>query len=472
MSASSSDRDLVIGVTPFHEPNGDLVVAVERAGYLGVLDVGPDGAAARAELERVRGRGIRRFGVRVAGGCALSPAQLPAEVDTVVIDLVAAPAGWRAGAARLAKDAGVRVLAEVTSTHEAATALEAGVDGLVARGLEAGGRVGELSTFVLLQRLLGECGVPVWAAGGIGPRTAAAAVAGGARGVVIDSQLALAAESRLPAEVAAAIDAMDGSEARVSGGYRVYTRPGLPRIAPAPDRFGARDLHRQLLPVGQDGGFAAPLAARFTTAGGIVAAIGDAITAHVRLAARIEPLKDAVPVQGPMTRVSDRAGFAAAVARAGGLPFLALALMPGEAAGELLTETAGLLGGMPWGAGILGFAPPEVRAAQLAAILAARPPYALIAGGRPSQAAALEEAGIETFLHVPSPGLLGQFLAAGPAGSCSRAPSAAGTSGRAAASRCGRRRYRGCWSSRTWRRCGCGSPAACTTSGRRPWSRP
>jgi NAD(P)H-dependent flavin oxidoreductase YrpB (nitropropane dioxygenase family) len=42
-----------------------------------------------------------------------------------------------------------------------------------------------------------------------------------------------------------------------------------------------------------------------------------------------------------------------------------------------------------------------------------RPSYAIIAAGRPAQAAALEEVGISTFLHAPSPGLLKQFLDAG-----------------------------------------------------------
>ncbi|WP_211206350.1 hypothetical protein [Acaricomes phytoseiuli] len=42
-----------------------------------------------------------------------------------------------------------------------------------------------------------------------------------------------------------------------------------------------------------------------------------------------------------------------------------------------------------------------------------QPSHAIIAGGRPAQAAALESAGIKTFLHVPSPGLLAQFLDAG-----------------------------------------------------------
>jgi 3-oxoacyl-(acyl-carrier-protein) synthase/NAD(P)H-dependent flavin oxidoreductase YrpB (nitropropane dioxygenase family) len=310
--------------------------------------------------------------------------------------------------------AAVRVLAEVTSAAEAEAALKRGAHGLVARGFEAGGRIGELSTFVLVQRLVTAFpGVPVWAMGGIGPYTAAAAVAGGARGVAVDAQLALTAEARPSAVVASALAAMDGSETRVTGGYRVYTRPGLPAIDPAAGRFGARDLREQLLPVGQDGAFAAPLAARHKTAGGVTRAIGEAITAQIELAARIEPLRDAVPVQGPMTRVSDRAEFAAAVADDGGLPFLALALMPGDQVEELLARTGALLRGRPWGAGILGFAPQPIREAQLAAIMRARPPFALIAGGRPSQAALLQEAGIDTFLHVPSPGLLSQFLASG-----------------------------------------------------------
>ena len=43
-------------------------------------------------------------------------------------------------------------------------------------------------------------------------------------------------------------------------------------------------------------------------------------------------------------------------------------------------------------------------------IRAHRPPFALIAGGRPDQARALEDEGIATYLHVPSPGLLQLYL--------------------------------------------------------------
>lgn len=411
----ASDRDLVITITPFCEPAADIVVAAERAGGLAVLDLGTDGNRAHAALQRVQSRWDGPFGVRVCAGFLVPPGNLPAEVDTLVVDLSVPAEFWPADMKpHSAAGAGTRrVLAEVTSPQEAREAARRGAHGLIARGSEAGGRTGPLSTFVLVQRLLAEFSLPVWAMGGIGEHTAAAAVAGGARGVVIDAQLALTAEAALPADVAAAISAMDGSETRLAAGHRVYARPDLPSIEPGPGRLGARGLREQLLPVGQDGAFAAELAQRYRTVGGVVQALRSAIRSHIALAARIQPLADAVPVQGPMTRVSDSPQFAAEVAAAGGLPFLALALMPGDETRRLLADTGRLLGAQPWGVGILGFAPPELREAQLEAILEARPPRALIAGGRPSQAAALEQAGIETFLHVPSPGLLDQFVAAG-----------------------------------------------------------
>ena len=114
-----------------------------------------------------------------------------------------------------------------------------------------------------------------------------------------------------------------------------------------------------------------------------------------------------------MTRVSDVAPFAEAVAREGGLPFIALALLRRPEVERLLEETARQVAGRPWGVGLLGFVPPDLREEQLVAVRAARPPFALIAGGRPDQAAELERDGIATYLHVPSPGLLDQYLRAG-----------------------------------------------------------
>ncbi len=400
------EQELVVGITPFEEPNAPLAVALARAGAVGVLDLGRDAVSARAALADVCRWWSGGFGVRVPAGCPLSPADLPEQVRVVV----------HGPGSRWPSASGRRAFVEVTSVVEAHAAVRAGVYGLIAKGAEAGGRVGTTTTFVLLQQLLADpqIRVPVWAAGGIGPHTAAAAIAGGAAGIVLDAQLALVAEAGLPDEVAAAIRAMDGSETAIIGGHRLYTRPDLPAADPdtVVSRLGARNL--TVLPIGQDGALAAPLAQRYVTAGGVVAAVRTAVTEQLH-AARTQTIQGVGPlvVQGPMTRVSDRAGFAAAVAAAGGIPFLALSLSSGEQTHVLLDQTAALLKGQPWGVGILGFAPPDVREAQLAAVHQVRPPYALIAGGRPAQAMPLEAAGIETFLHVPSPGLLDRFLTEG-----------------------------------------------------------
>ncbi|MFD7657786.1 beta-ketoacyl synthase N-terminal-like domain-containing protein, partial [Actinosynnema sp. NPDC059797] len=410
--------DLVIAVNPVHRPAPRLTAVVARAGGLGVLELpAADPRAAADALELAARWTPGPFGVRVRPGCP--DVELPANATTVLLaDPTRDPGGFP----------GRRVLVEVTDLDEARSAVAAGAAGLVARGREAGGRVGELSTFVLLQQVLAAVDVPVWAAGGIGPHTAAAAVAGGAAGVVLDTQLARYPEAGLPLEVTAALDGLDGSETVLHRGYRVLRRrgPGVPDL-PAEgiaDRLGADDPREQFLPVGQDVALATVFARRWRTPGAAVRAVRDAVLAALAddaAPAVLGPgstgarhLGTALPVaQGPMTRVSDRPGFAAAVASAGGLPFLALALSGAPQTRELLERTRDELGDAPWGVGVLGFAAEDVRTAQLEVVREVRPTHAIIAGGRPAQAADLEAAGIAAFLHVPSPGLLRQFLAAG-----------------------------------------------------------
>ena len=422
------DRDLIWVETPFQEPAARVVVAAARAGAFGLLDLGQDAARARAALEIVVGRTDAPFGVRVPELCALDVSDLPETVHTVVLASADAELidAWRTDARRL--------VVEVRSVDEAHLALghHNGVDGLVARGAESGGRVGTTGAFVLGQQVRTLTDLPVWVQGGIGRHTAAAAVAGGAAGVVVDSQVALLREcaSSLPRPIRSAIAAMDGSETRVVGEHRVYNRPDLwvadLDATTTPDqiagRLGAATLTDQALPAGQDTALASTFATRYGTVGAMVAGLRREIVEHIEAARKAEPLapgRGVAPelgtqypvVQGPMTRVSDRAPFAAAVAEGGGLPFLALALLRGETeVRPLLEETKELLGERPWGVGVLGFVPKELRDEQLAVIRDVGPPLALIAGGRPAQAQVLEEAGIRTFLHVPAPGLLERFL--------------------------------------------------------------
>ncbi len=415
-----------LGLSPFLIPDDRLTIALCRAGALGVLELGRDPAAARAALSTVARQVPAGFGVRVTSGTAVEPASLPREVRVVVLpaDVPAAP--W----------AGRERLVQVTSIEEARAAIEAGADGLIAKGSESAGRVGECSTFVLAQALLAADsllgGRPVFLQGAIGLHAAAAAFAGGASGVVLDDALALLRESRLDQAARKLISGLDGSETTVLGGHRVFLRPGFlaadlaadqsdPTAAEVEALIGGTDPSTNLLPMGQGIGLAARYADRYRTVAGLLSALSDNVATSLRLAQAANPLAPQSPlaealgcrypiVQGPMSRVSDSPAFALAVAQAGGLPFLAVGLKSGPALSDLLRETATHLAGRPFGVGLLGFAPPALWEEQSALVLAARPRAAIIAGGRPSQARLFEERGIQTWLHVPSPGLLDLYL--------------------------------------------------------------
>ncbi|MFJ7214370.1 SDR family NAD(P)-dependent oxidoreductase [Amycolatopsis sp. NPDC098790] len=390
--ADRGSAGLIVAVSPVRWPSARAVAAAARGGGLGVLDL-TGGPAAADELALLAEWGVPEYGVRLAGPVA----DLPEAVTTVLLT---------EDSPCTARDfPGRRVLAEVTSRASAARAVDGGAHGLIARGHECGGRTGELSTLVLLQALLENFAVPVWAAGGIGPHTAAAAVAGGAAGVVVDTQLALLPEAELPSALTRALAGLDGSETTVVDGVRRLSRHGSEPIEAGQDVFLATRF--------RDRWGTVTAAVR-----GLADAIGDALRVETPVlgpgSAGSRALGTALPIaQGPMTRVSDQPAFAAAVAAGGALPFIALALSGPDQTRDVLERTREAVGDAPWGVGVLGFAAEDVKAAQLAVIRELRPTHAIIAGGRPAQAAALEEAGISTFLHVPSPGLLKQFLEAG-----------------------------------------------------------
>jgi acyl transferase domain-containing protein/NAD(P)H-dependent flavin oxidoreductase YrpB (nitropropane dioxygenase family)/NAD(P)-dependent dehydrogenase (short-subunit alcohol dehydrogenase family)/acyl carrier protein len=436
------NRHRVLVATPQGLESSALVIAADRAGGLGILD-GTEQETRNRSISRIRDFRVRSFAVRV------HPEQLCQDwIDRAGENLIAVVCSSPGTGERLKlacariQALGRRALCEVRSAAEAQTALDAGSDGLIAVGHEAGGRVGADPAFILLQAILARTDRPVWIRGAIGPRVSAGCIAAGAAGVVLEGALLLARESSLAQEVRKLVGVWDGSESLLiespdSPPIRVYAPPMSPVLARLREaaRHGGEQWQLaldkevgwgpgQAWPIGQDAAFAADLARQWVSVGGIVQAVERAMEQGVEDAARARPLAEDAPLavshgcrlpilQGPMTRVSDVASFAEAVAREGGLPYIAIALLRGEEVRRLLEETVRQVAGRPWGVGLIGFAPAELRAEQLTAIKAVRPPFALIAGGRPDQAAELEKDGIATYLHVPSPGLLDQFLRSG-----------------------------------------------------------
>ena len=138
------DPDRIIAISPFGRPDGRIVVAAARAGATSIVDLGTDEARARVELDLIVARCGEPFGVRL--GPTAPTLDLPAAVTTVVVTDVDQLGG--------AAFEGRRVLAEVTSLDDAARAVAAGAAGVIAKGSEAGGVIGDEPAFVLLQRLV------------------------------------------------------------------------------------------------------------------------------------------------------------------------------------------------------------------------------------------------------------------------------------------------------------------------------
>lgn len=436
----------VIAITPAQRLDPQIAIAACRSGALGILDLGlredPSArTAAIGKLAKAAG-GSRLWGLRwdTFGTQASGLEHLGGMLSGRVPVLVLAASGpeetnkLRKAAKRLAH----RVLLEVNDLDAAQAAQAAGYDGLIVKGHEAGGRVSKRASFILLQEFHARLDVPYWLQGGIGLCSAAAAVLAGAAGVVLGEQLWLADEGPFDApEDRTLWSQLDGSETVLVGDdnelYRLFGRAGrskLHELEPAVAEQGAwRELLLRFLlddsdpviPVGQDIAFAGAFAERYRTVGRIITAVRTSIDTGLKRTkvqhvlapdsplARLHGTRFPI-VQGPMTRVSDVAPFARAVAEAGGLPFLALAVMRGPQVVALLTKTKAMMGDTPWGVGILGFMPLELRQEQLDVIREVKPPFAIVAGGRPSQARELEGLGIATYLHVPSPGLLKMFI--------------------------------------------------------------
>ena len=437
----------VLVLTPAGLGDAAFAIAAQRAGHLGIfnaeLALAPE--ALLAGLDALAAATPGGYGVKLAdpqAAAALVGSHGARGLAVIVLEAGAALAAPETLAAIRA--CGVRVLLEATR-WDPRLAGPVAAQGLIVKGHEAGGQVGEATAFILLQQALAAGAGPVFVRGGIGLHSVGAVRAGGAAGVVLDDQLLLLRESALHQTLTPVLARLTGADTvlvEAAGGvqWRGVERPGGRAAAtlrtalartPAPDQAGVAqaafgwDLAAgRIAPLGQAAAFAADLARRFGSLGRLARAMQQHSAAAVALAAKSPVFGEgqgvAGPhgtrwpiVQGPMTRVSDTAAFAQAVSTGGALPMVALALMRPDATETLLAEVATRLQGKPWGVGLLGFAPSALIRAQVEVALRHGPAFALIAGGRPDQARALEADGIPSYLHVPSPRLLTMFLEQG-----------------------------------------------------------
>ncbi|TJY56718.1 SDR family NAD(P)-dependent oxidoreductase [Sinimarinibacterium sp. CAU 1509] len=443
----------IAGIVPADMAHPGLALALARSGATGLLDLEfvTDTGQARNNLRRLFEATDARIGLRVVAAQASLAAEIIATAGARALTVVLAGAATELPALR--KKLQLRdqdfCLAEITSADDVDT-VTPHCAALLLRGHESGGWVGDDTSYILLQKVRRRTQRPIYVQGGIGVRAAAACRVAGAAGVVLDDTLLLLAESPLTETQKSELGRLNGAETRLLGELlgrpcRVYGRPNSPALKAAEELTRTAEggsltveewTHRlseslgwsadssRVLPLGQGIGLAAQYRKQYRSVARLVQAMRRASRQQAEQAAELGFIGEDGPLarshgtrfplcQGPMTRVSDSPEFAVDVAKGGALPFLALALMRGPQVAQMLEQTRAQIGDRPWGVGMLGFVPHALREEQCAEIWKCKPPFALIAGGRPDQAAEFEKRGIATYIHAPAPALLKMYLEQG-----------------------------------------------------------
>jgi NAD(P)H-dependent flavin oxidoreductase YrpB (nitropropane dioxygenase family) len=195
----------------------ELVAAVSNAGGLGILQAQlcPP-PLFRQEIRRIRALTERPFGVNLI-------LHFPVEdhVDVCLDERVPVLSffwGDPTPYVERAHAAGVKVFHQVGSVAEAEKGAAAGIDVIVAQGVEAGGHIaGEVSTLALIPRVVDAIAPrPVVAAGGIADgRGVVAVLALGAQAAMLGTRFLASAESRAhPGYKQRLLEADEGSTVR------------------------------------------------------------------------------------------------------------------------------------------------------------------------------------------------------------------------------------------------------------------
>jgi enoyl-[acyl-carrier protein] reductase II len=149
--------------------NAPLVIAVSNAGAMGVIAAGPMRPADfRKALADIRAGTDKPYGVNIPLTSPRAAELLDIAYEARIPVMVASQGGPRGQLERF-RAIGTKWLHVVASVGHALKAEAAGVDALVVDGMEAGGHPppSEVTTLVLVRRVLKAVKIPVVASGGI-----------------------------------------------------------------------------------------------------------------------------------------------------------------------------------------------------------------------------------------------------------------------------------------------------------------
>ncbi len=181
---------------------GRLAAAVSRAGGLGMIGMGSAATAPELQAELMQLGEVGSFGVGLVHWVMSDRPDLFETALAARPTLVSVSFGDEFSWVTRVHDAGSLAVIQVADAAAARRAVGAGVDVVVARGLEGGGH-GEprIGTLPLLAEVLDTVEVPVLAAGGIAsPRALAAVLGAGASGAWLGTVFAVCPEALTPSD--------------------------------------------------------------------------------------------------------------------------------------------------------------------------------------------------------------------------------------------------------------------------------
>ncbi|MCP4020628.1 MAG: polyketide synthase, partial [Desulfobacteraceae bacterium] len=323
--------------------------------------------------------------------------------------------------------------------------------GLVLRGNEAGGKTSRYSSFILMQWYLKNSDLPVFIHGGVGRYTASGMFAAGVSGIVLDTQVLMADEAPVSKNFKKLLSMLDESDStevlfQETETYRVFAKLGTKIVKDLKQRAielsdqenGSEKLYREIIQhmvsfddqdaqfiqslfyLGQDGIFAKDFAKETKSLKKMVTGLFENIGVQLNAIDEFDPIKPDSEfakaqstkfplIQGPMANISDNSKFAKSVLDQGALPFFAVGSLPVDLAGNMLKNGAKKVKNC--GAGLVGIEAfnPMVNE-HLEMVKKYKIPFALFAGGIPSQVIDLEKAGTKTYLHTPSVSMMTNAL--------------------------------------------------------------
>ena len=370
------------------------------------------------------------------------------------LDLLVTPLSQEDKAADFSEFGDTKIFLEIKDIHLNEKIKGIDPHALVLKGNEAAGKVSKYPSFILMQWYLKNNNLPVFIHGGVGKYTAAGMFAAGVSGLVMDSQVLLADEAPVSEnfkKLLASIDEGDSTEIIFQDKevFRVFAKLGTKIVKDLKqeavlvskafdgdkifyqsmiDNYTALDnpdasFIQSLFYLGQDGVFAKEFARETTSLETMVSSFFTSIGENINFIDQHDPV---VPnsafardqgtkfplIQGPMANISDNSEFAAKVLDQGALPFLAVGSLPESLAHDMLKDGTDKLAN--FGAGLVGIEAfnPAVHK-HLDMVKKYKVPYALFAGGIPSQVVELEKAGTKTYLHTPSVSMMANALESG-----------------------------------------------------------